>query len=166
LINARQQHGEIQAWLPSGPGTYALILRCAAADEQIIGALGKAQVRKGFYIYVGSALGPGGIRSRVSHHLRTAKKLHWHIDYLRQKMPINAVWYAQSTSVQEHHWARTLACWSLTKIAVQGFGASDCQCESHLFFCQVAPSLTDFRDRLEADALQPDVQCAQMRLGN
>ena len=146
---------EARVRLPTDPGTYALILRSHRVDEQTVGALGKVKVHPGFYIYVGSALGPGGIRSRVSRHLKASKKLHWHIDYLRQKMPIKAIWYAKTASVQEHHWAKTIDCWSLATIAVQGFGASDCQCDSHLFFCQAMPALADFRDRLEAGDLKP-----------
>ncbi|MEE2995786.1 MAG: GIY-YIG nuclease family protein [Pseudomonadota bacterium] len=36
----------------------------------------------GTYVYAGSAYGPGGIRARVSRHLRIEKKPHWHVDYL------------------------------------------------------------------------------------
>jgi len=141
--------------LPIDRGTYALILRNRTSDEQNVGALGKVTLRSGYYIYIGSALGPGGIRARVSRHLKTSKKLHWHIDYLRRKMPVNAVWYATTTSVQEHHWASTIRRWSIVTIAVKGFGASDCQCESHLFFCRSAPSLADFRNRIAtADGAQ------------
>lgn len=145
--------------LPSDPGTYALILRSHASFEQSVGALGIFTVRPGFYIYVGSALGPGGIRARVSRHLRTSKKLHWHIDYLRQQLPIVAVWYAKTVSVHEHRWANTMGRWSLAVTAVAGFGASDCECESHLFFCRSAPSLAGFRNRLEASGKQAELPC-------
>ena len=139
----------IHALLPSEPGTYALILHCHTAGEQPVGALGQVRTEVGFYIYVGSALGPGGIRGRVARHLREAKKPHWHIDYLRRTMPVTAIWYAETASVQEHHWALTIDNWSQAEKLVPGFGASDCQCESHLFFCSVPPSLPDVRERLE-----------------
>lgn len=145
--------------LPTDPGTYALILRSHASFEQSVGALGTVTVHPGFYIYVGSALGPGGIRSRVCRHLRASKKLHWHIDYLRQKLSMVAVWYAKTVSVHEHRWANTMCRWSRVVIAVPGFGASDCQCESHLFFCRTAPSLAGFRNRLEARGGQAELPC-------
>ena len=46
------------------PGTYALVL--AAIDRQTIqvGRLGAFDVRPGFYVYVASALGPGGLPVR------------------------------------------------------------------------------------------------------
>lgn len=146
--NIAAQH--IHAQLPTEPGTYALILHCHTAGEQTVGALGNVRTEVGFYIYVGSALGPGGIRGRVARHLREAKKAHWHIDYLRRTMPVAAVWYAETASVQEHHWALAIDAWSQTEKPVPGFGASDCRCASHLFFCRVPPSLTDVRERLEA----------------
>jgi Uri superfamily endonuclease len=29
------------------------------------------QLQRGFYVYVGSALGPGGVRARVAHHQKS-----------------------------------------------------------------------------------------------
>lgn len=153
--------GDHRVRLPTDPGTYALILCNRTPDEQAVGALGTVKLHSGYYIYVGSAFGPGGIRSRVSRHLKASKKLHWHIDYLRRKMPIDAVWYAKTASVQEHHWAKTIRDWSVATIAFPGFGTSDCQCESHLFFCRAAPSLADFHNRLASSG----VQTAVLRIG-
>jgi len=47
------------------PGTYALVL--AATKRQVIsvGRLGDFIVRPGFYVYVGSALGPGVLVPRI-----------------------------------------------------------------------------------------------------
>ena len=145
--------------LPTERGTYALILRSRRFSELTVGALGKVKLQPGFYIYVGSAQGAGGIRSRVSRHLKASKKLHWHIDYLRRNMPIITVWYAKTASVQEHQWARTMGGGSLATAAIQGFGASDCRCESHLFFCKTAPLLADFRERLKTSDQPPAVPC-------
>jgi Uri superfamily endonuclease len=36
----------------------------------------------GRYIYAGSAYGPGGLKARVSRHMRRAKRSQWHIDQL------------------------------------------------------------------------------------
>ena len=41
------------------PGTYALILSCASNARIQIGRLGTMQLQRGYYVYLGSALGPG-----------------------------------------------------------------------------------------------------------
>ena len=64
-------------------GTYALILRSSSQQTITVGKLGKIKMRKGYYIYVGSAFGPGGVRARVKRHCHIRKPPHWHIDYIR-----------------------------------------------------------------------------------
>ena len=47
--------------MPACPkGTYALVLSCTTEQRIAIGRLGVLDVRPGCYVYVGSALGPGG----------------------------------------------------------------------------------------------------------
>jgi Uri superfamily endonuclease len=58
-----------------------------------MGSLGRLQLRPGYYVYVGSAFGPGGLRARIEHHARPAVRPHWHIDYLRRYTRLEAVWY-------------------------------------------------------------------------
>lgn len=132
--------------LQSTPGTYALILS-AAADHLIqIGRLGQLHVHAGFYVYVGSAFGPGGVRARLAHHCRPAARPHWHIDYLRVVAHPTAVWYTYDTLRREHQWA---AVWQRTRgasIPLQRFGASDCPCASHLYFLSTRPSWNAFRN--------------------
>ena len=50
------------------PGTYALILSCASNARIQVGRLGTMQLQCGYYVYLGSALGPGGLRARIAHH--------------------------------------------------------------------------------------------------
>jgi hypothetical protein len=65
------------------PGTYVLVLSSRSTDLIQIGRLGALQLQLGFYVYVGSALGPVGVRGRLAHHLKPSRRPHWHIDYLR-----------------------------------------------------------------------------------
>ena len=131
--------------LQSTPGTYALILSAAADELLQIGRLGQLHVRSGFYVYVGSAFGPGGVHARVAHHRRPAARPHWHIDYLRVVAHLTAIWYTYDTLHREHQWAAVLQRICGASIPLQRFGASDCTCASHLYFLHTRPSWNAFR---------------------
>jgi hypothetical protein len=74
----------LTAGLPTSlPGTYALLLSASHQGVVQIGRLGPLAVQRGFYVYIGSAFGPGSVRARVAHHCRPAPRPHWHIDHLR-----------------------------------------------------------------------------------
>ena len=61
--------------LPSQPGTYALLLEATAIQDVPIGKLGVLHMLPGIYVYVGSALGPGGLAARVGRHALREKAL-------------------------------------------------------------------------------------------
>ena len=129
--------------MDSKPGTYALVLYSDTSVSAQIGRRGLLNVQPGYYIYVGSAFGPGGVIARVSRHCREAKSKHWHIDYLREYAIIKSVWYCNSSIRLEHCWAEALL--KLKQVEpVRGFGCSDCKCESHLFYTAMKPKLTKF----------------------
>ena len=125
------------------PGTYALLLRSDASTCTRIGRWGRLNVRPGYYIYVGSALGPGGVLARVSRHCREQKTRHWHIDYLREFTIPVSVWYSHSPTRLEHCWADAVAKLNETE-PVKGFGCSDCRCNSHLSFSAREPEMPEF----------------------
>ncbi len=62
-------------------GTYVLIMELDRNRIIKVGKLGTFKFPRGFYTYVGSAFGPGGLKARVGRHLRKDKKKKWHIDY-------------------------------------------------------------------------------------
>jgi Uri superfamily endonuclease len=127
--------------LPDRSGTYALILslpRCATID---VGRLGRFQFPAGWYVYAGSARGPGGLAARVSRHLRSSKQLHWHVDYLRAEACPDRIWYAVGTRKRECAWAGRLASLRGASIPVPRFGASDCRCPAHLIHFATPPDL-------------------------
>lgn len=135
--------------MQSRPGTYALILRATSRQTAQVGRLGRLAMQPGFYVYVGSALGPGGLKARVGHHLRPVKRRHWHIDYLRRETECVAVWYAYGTVRQECAWADAFSSLRGSTIPLPGFGSSDCRCPAHLFFFDRSPSLRTFRNALQ-----------------
>ena len=113
-------------------GTYALLVHIRSATTVQVGRLGTVHLRPGYYVYVGSASGPGGLSGRVNRHLRPAeeKRSHWHIDALTALGVIEEVWWVESGKRQECAWASVLT--KAGKLAVAGFGASDCCCPGHL----------------------------------
>ena len=129
-------------------GTYALIL-ASSCDRLIrIGKLGQLELQAGFYIYTGSAFGPGGIKARVAHHKRISQRPHWHIDYLRSVLHLDEVWYSYDSERHEHRWADTFSRLKGASLPIAGFGASDCSCKSHLLLLSNRPSVRRFRNRL------------------
>ncbi|MEJ2726917.1 MAG: GIY-YIG nuclease family protein [Deltaproteobacteria bacterium] len=132
------------------PGTYALVMRCSSHQYVAVGKRGRLRLRPGFYVYVGSAFGPGGLKARIAHHMKISKKPHWHMDYLRPALTLKEIWFTYDSSHREHQWAGVLAGSRGATIPFSGFGASDCRCKSHLTFFDSRPSGARFRRRLHA----------------
>ena len=129
-------------------GTYALVLRLACQAEIAIGRLGTFTFPAGYYLYVGSALGTGGLEARLARHRRHDKKLRWHIDYLLEHAQLVEVWSAVSTDKLECLWAQAARELPGGEILVPGFGSSDCRCPSHLIYLARKPAYEEFTARL------------------
>jgi Uri superfamily endonuclease len=127
------------------PGTYALILSCASNARIQVGGLGTMWLQRGCYVYLGSALGPGGLRARIAHHQKLSTRPHWHIDYLRVHTRLRSVWLNYDGRRHEHEWARAMQKVKDATIPLPGFGASDCSCPSHLYFFKRCPTQISFR---------------------
>jgi Uri superfamily endonuclease len=116
--------------LPVASGAYALTFRLDAPVTLPIATLKNPTLDAGTYVYAGSAFGPGGIRARVSRHLRTGKKPHWHIDHLSAR--------AVCIDIQAYPGGRECALVADllaagADVPVPGFGSSDCRgCPAHL----------------------------------
>ena len=134
--------------IPNLPGTYALILPSNDSFSLQIGKKGKISVQAGYYVYIGSAFGPGGLRARLGHHLGVASHPRWHIDYLRARLKLSAIWLTTDGEHREHQWARCLEAFHNVSIPLARFGASDCKCLSHLFYLTKQPILKNFQKSL------------------
>jgi Uri superfamily endonuclease len=110
-------------------GSYVLLMKLDKNRKICIGKLGGISFNKGFYVYVGSAL--NGLGQRIRRHLRSDKKMHWHIDYFLEKAYVIAVFYLEGKHRQECNIAHRLRKHFLS---VEHFGSSDCACNSHLFY--------------------------------
>ena len=133
-------------------GTYGVV--CVVEFETVVepGNLGSWTLAPGCYVYVGSALGAGGLRGRVARHARTASELdgkqHWHVDALLAPARLDRVWYSYSSLRLEHLWASAMDETSGATIPIPGFGSSDCDCRAHLFRFPRLPSLRMFESSL------------------
>lgn len=134
--------------IPPAQGTYTLILALEASQVIQIARLGFYRFAAGYYIYVGSARGPGGLAGRLRHHVGTAARPHWHIDYLRHKTVLQSIWFAQTDINREHDWARLFMALPGVSLPVKKFGASDCSCPAHLFYFEHPPTPSFFQDYL------------------
>jgi Uri superfamily endonuclease len=150
----------IQMDLPEAKGTYVLIAFVAQMKRLQIGRLGTYDLVPGFYAYVGSAFGPGGLRARIGHHLESTAAPRWHIDYLLQCAVPTEVWYTTADKKLEHQWAESLALHF--RVAIRRFGSSDYHRSrsSHLFHSKRRPSFRWFQQTIleQFDNVQPE-QC-------
>lgn len=112
-------------------GAYALALELSEPVALTTAKFTGCTVEPGWYIYLGSARGSGGLRARLQRHFLKAKKMHWHIDRL-------TVAAAKSEAVavyggNECDLLATLLGRPEFELAVPGFGSTDCRrCPSHL----------------------------------
>lgn len=144
---ARLLNNEPLMELGAKSGTYVLILQCATAARIEAGGLGVLELEPGWYAYVGSAFGPGGVRARCLRHWRGGRP-HWHIDYLRPSCDLREIWFAYDAMRREHLWADLVGQARGACPPFSGFGATDCGCESHLFHSRQKFSLAAFKRRL------------------
>ena len=134
--------------MKSKSGSYALIFHLDKPVSLEVGRLGQVTLGPGFYIYTGSAFGPGGVKARTSHHQAISKRPHWHLDYLRPHMKLLEIWASYGSDNREHLWAESIAEMKGARVPVKGFGASDCRCPSHFIRLPYRPSLAGFRRRI------------------
>ena len=133
----------------AAPGTYILITRLDNPQEIVVGRLGEYCFLAGYYLYVGSALGPGGLAARIGRHLRrSGKAQRWHVDYLLTRAQIEEVWVAEGKVRAECHWAEALRKAEGAILPVDGFGASDCACPTHLIYFPNQHRIRHLTDRL------------------
>jgi len=125
--------------VPAEPGSYILLLHAAQPRRAELGRFGSRQLDIGWYLYVGSAFGPGGLRARLGHHLRASPRPHWHIDYLKAALPVRELWFCRGERL-EGEWAAALAAHPWSRVPIPGFGASDARGEEHLFHVRRKPA--------------------------
>ena len=125
--------------IPALAGTYLLVFESEVDITLTVGRCGRLCLQPGFYLYIGSAFGPGGLRARVKHHHAISPRPHWHLDYIRPQLKPLQVWYSTTDKRLEHAWADAMVYTMRMQIPLSGLGSSDCQCESHFFYIETRP---------------------------
>ena len=110
-------------------GSYILLIELPEGQIINVGSLKAIRFPRGYYAYVGSAI--GGFKSRLNRHLKGNKRPHWHIDYLLPRASISDIIICETEDRAECTITQAL---SRQFDSVSGFGCSDCKCSSHLFF--------------------------------
>ncbi|MDF9744735.1 GIY-YIG nuclease family protein [Natrinema salsiterrestre] len=123
-------------------GTYVLVIEVTEATTIEVGALGDRNFTPGTYAYVGSAFGPGGF-ARIDRHRELAagdrETRHWHVDYL---LGDPAARLETAITFPDADRECELA-GSLPGTPVPDFGASNCDCGSHLLAVSTDDSVLD-----------------------
>jgi Uri superfamily endonuclease len=104
-----------------------------------IGKLGVINFPKGYYCYVGSALGNTvNIENRIKRHKRLDEeksgKLKWHIDYFLVNPNSSII---DIITIKNDKGIECKISERLDKVAdksIDGFGCSDCDCKSHFHY--------------------------------
>lgn len=145
-------------------GTYLLILYLAAPCHHLrIGQLGYYDFAAGYYLYVGSAFGIGGLPVRLAYHRQPHKvRPHWHIDYLRPHADLQAIWSVACPQRLEPTWCHALMEVQGVEIPIRGFGSSDTRLPSHLFYMVRLPSIRFLSSILLSDTLINNPDAPQM----
>jgi Uri superfamily endonuclease len=138
-------------YLPADKGTYILLVRVSQMKRLAIGSLGEFDIVPGFYAYVGSAFGSGGLRARIGHHLESTAEPHWHIDYLLQVATPVEIWLITADRKLEHRCAELLEDAPGFRVPILRFGSSDYHRSrsSHLFYSKRRPSFRWFQQLIQ-----------------
>ena len=127
-------------------GSYLLILNLKKNQHISVGKLGKISFKKGFYIYVGSAM--ANLSKRMERHRRIRKRHHWHIDELRAVAEFHSLLAIRSSTRLECRIAEAFS--GISEWTIPGFGSSDCSCKTHLFGMESDPlQCADFHKLLQ-----------------
>ena len=125
---AQRAHDLKSLLLLKSPGAYAMVIEVADAVAVTLGSRSPIIMSAGRYLYCGSAKGPGGLKARLSRHMRRGKSLRWHIDQLTEQGLVVGSWVFPGGDE-----CGLVQMFSHLPMSIAGFGSSDCAiCCSHL----------------------------------
>jgi Uri superfamily endonuclease len=113
---------------PSLPRTYAMAIEFANKVAVTLSGRSPIVLPAGRYLYCGSAKGPGGLKTQLSHHMRRCKPVRRHVDRLTEQGLVIGSWIFPGGDE-----CRLVQMCSYLLMPIAGFGSSDCAtCRSHL----------------------------------
>jgi Uri superfamily endonuclease len=114
-------------------GIYCLVFENPSCTVRV-GALGEIVFLPGWHIYAGSALGSGGL-ARLNRHIALSRDRNkypkWHVDWLSTSPSFSLRYTVHALTKERLECRLALA---LGGENILGFGSSDCDCRSHLFY--------------------------------
>jgi len=119
-------------------GSYVLLIKLPNRRDIRVGGLGVLEFESGYYAYAGSAL--NGLEARIKRHLKSKKKVFWHIDYLLEFAMICDIYCKLAEKREECDMAREM---EANFESIKNFGSGDCRCRSHLFYSEHENHLND-----------------------
>ena len=140
------------------PGTYVVVMRLPNDVVLRIGRLGTFWLPKGYLLYVGSAMGGGGVRSRTNRHQDPSAVKLWNVDHVKAVARPVEIWWTHDTARVECDWAMALASMHGYCCPTSGFGANDCKaCPAHFFHRSTKPECDEFAGALGAAPARSEV---------
>ena len=120
-------------------GTYILTIELKRDLRMKIGKLGSINFLKGYYCYVGSALGKSvNLENRIGRHKRLNReksgKLHWHIDYFLVNPNVDILRIDEINSNKRMECKISQRIEQAAEYSIHNFGCSDCNCKSHFHY--------------------------------
>jgi Uri superfamily endonuclease len=133
------------------PGTYALVLNSPGEATVQIGRLGKIRLRRGWYVYVGSALAEKtGVLRRVGRHADLMRPKQWNIDFAKPYLRLLEIWFTHDPARRECTWSAAVGGLPGAEVHLKEFGGRDCRagCPAHFYYFAERPTLDAFKQRL------------------
>lgn len=123
-----------------------LILENEEVCDIRVGDLGVLKFDRGFYAYIGSMFGSGGLEARIRRYFFGGRK-HWHIDYILEHMKIVNVFV-----LPEKDYESLVANVAVKRFNyVKGFGCSDKKNDiSHLLYFREKGELRTFIELIKS----------------
>jgi Uri superfamily endonuclease len=124
--------------VPRDKGGYILLLKLKKNTKVMLGKR-EVYLKEGYYAYIGSAMGYGGLNARIRRHIRKEKKLRWHIDRLTALDYVDFIAVFYTKELLENNFEHKVSECLLRKGAnyIKGFGSSDDRKSvSHLFYSE------------------------------
>jgi Uri superfamily endonuclease len=118
--------GDLHVTGAFGEGEFCTVELTKVTDVKLR-KMRSASLVPGRYICAGSAYGPGGLKARLSRHMRRTKVERWHVDQLTKTGACGA-WIFPGCNECD-----LVELNSALPVPIIGFGSTDCKrCHSHL----------------------------------